>query len=64
MKKKLYSLLASSLQKNVVIVSEEALSKMRLSVLGMEQFFFFFLFFLRFFFFFFKFNFIYLFIYL
>lgn len=36
--KKLYSLLASSLKKNVVIVGEEALSKIRISVLGIEQF--------------------------
>lgn len=35
--KKLYSLLASALQKNVVIVGEEALSKIRISVLGTEQ---------------------------
>lgn len=37
-RKKLYSLLASSLKKNVLIVSEEALSKIRISVLGKEQF--------------------------
>lgn len=36
--KKLYSLLASTLQKNVAIVGEEALSKIRISVLGTEQF--------------------------
>lgn len=37
MQKKLDSLLASSLQKNVVIVREEALSKIRISVFGTEQ---------------------------
>lgn len=36
--KKIDSLLASSLQKNVVIVGEEALSKIRISVWGTEQF--------------------------
>lgn len=36
--KKLDSLFARSLQKNVVIVGEEALSKIRISVSGTEQF--------------------------
>lgn len=36
--KKLYSLLASSLQKNVVIVGEEVLPKIRISVLGTDNF--------------------------